>query len=223
MSGSRINFHKSNLYGINVDQWFMEAASTFLSYKVGLLSFKFLGVRVGGDPRKLVMWRDLLLMMKKRLAVWRGIHLNMAGRVVLINSVLNAVPLYSLSFYKAPKKVLKEIVAIQRNFLWGGCEIRKTVNWVSWDTICKTREEGGLGVKNVEIMNVALLSKWKWRILTEKEAVWRDLLEARYGNVKVKVLIGDISVVGKKDSIWWRDILISDNYENLKTIILRGQ
>ncbi|XP_058754370.1 uncharacterized mitochondrial protein AtMg00310-like [Vicia villosa] len=139
----------------------------------------------------------------------------MAGRVVLINSVLNAVSLYSLSFYKAPKKVLKDIVAIQRNFLWGGCEIRKTVNWVSWDTICKTREEGGLGVKNVEIMNVALLSKWKWRILMEKEAVWRDLLEARYGNVKVKVLIGDISVVGKKDSIWWRDILISDNYENL--------
>ncbi|XP_058776599.1 uncharacterized mitochondrial protein AtMg01250-like [Vicia villosa] len=47
MSGSRINFHKSNLYGINVDQWFMEAASTFLSCKVGLLPFKFLGVRVG--------------------------------------------------------------------------------------------------------------------------------------------------------------------------------
>ncbi|XP_058740935.1 uncharacterized protein LOC131613265 [Vicia villosa] len=60
-------------------------------------------------------------------------------------------------------------------------------------------------------MNVALISKWKWRILTEKEAVWR------YGKVKVKVLIGDISVVGKKDSIWWRDLLISDNYENLNS------
>ncbi|XP_058784846.1 uncharacterized mitochondrial protein AtMg01250-like [Vicia villosa] len=69
MSGSHINFHKSNLYDINLDQWFLEAASSFLSCKVGSLPFKLLGVRVGGDPRKLVMWRDLLAMMKKRLAV----------------------------------------------------------------------------------------------------------------------------------------------------------
>lgn len=60
---------------------------------------------------------------------------------------------------------------------------------------------------------MALLSKWKWRILNDKEAVWRDILEEQYGKIKLKVLIGDVSVVDKKDSIWWRDIIISDNYE----------
>ncbi|XP_058742102.1 uncharacterized protein LOC131614547 [Vicia villosa] len=67
----------------------------------------------------------------------------------------------------------------------------------------------------MEILNVALLSKWKWRILMDKEAVWRDILEERYGNIKLKVLVGDLSVVKKKDSIWWRDLLTSDNFENL--------
>ncbi|XP_058752225.1 uncharacterized protein LOC131625382 [Vicia villosa] len=67
----------------------------------------------------------------------------------------------------------------------------------------------------MEILNVALLSKWKWRILTDRDAVWRDLLEERYGNVKLKVLVGDVSVVDNKDSIWWRDLILSDNYENL--------
>ncbi|XP_058741729.1 uncharacterized protein LOC131614118 [Vicia villosa] len=67
----------------------------------------------------------------------------------------------------------------------------------------------------MEVLNVALLSKWKWRILMDKEAVWRDILEERYGNIKLKVLVGDSSVVNKKDSMWWRDLLTSDNYENL--------
>lgn len=68
--------------------------------------------------------------------------------------------------------------------------------------MCKTREEGSLGVKNVEILNATLLSKCKWRILTEKEAVWFGIINHRYGNPALKVLIGDISVVNKKDSIW---------------------
>lgn len=64
----------------------------------------------------------------------------------------------------------------------------------------------------MEIMNIFLLSKWKWGILTEDEAIWSDILTARCENAKRKVLIGDISVVEKNDSIWWRDLLISDNF-----------
>lgn len=45
-----------------------------------------------------------------------------------------------------------------------------------WDTVCKVCDEGGLGVKNVEEMDVALLSKWKWRILANEKAVWRGIL-----------------------------------------------
>lgn len=75
---------------------------------------------------------------------------------------------------------------------------------------------GGLGIKNVEIMNVALLGKWKWRIFTDKKAVWRNILKSRYIKPESKILIGDISVVAKLDSIWWRDLLISENYVNLR-------
>ncbi|XP_058756083.1 uncharacterized protein LOC131629310 [Vicia villosa] len=161
MSSSRINFHKINIYGINVGDWYLEATSSFLSCKVGSFPFKFLAVRVGDNPRKLSMWKELIMMLRKRWCVWRASHLSMAGRVVLINSILNAISIYSLSFYKAPKKVLNEVRSIQSKFIWTGGDLKKLINWVCWYTVCKTREEGGLGVKNVEIMNVALLSKWK--------------------------------------------------------------
>ncbi|XP_058765967.1 uncharacterized protein LOC131639491 [Vicia villosa] len=65
-------------------------------------------------------------------------------------------------------------------------------------------------------MNVALISKWKWRLIVEKEAIWRDIIIARYGNVRLKVLVGDNSVLERKDSIWWRDLILPDNYENLQ-------
>ncbi|XP_058722219.1 uncharacterized protein LOC131594138 [Vicia villosa] len=169
MSGLGINFLKSNIFGINVGDWFLEAASSFISCKVGSLPFKYLGVKVGGSPRSTSMWKDLIVFIRKRLAVWR-----------------------------ASTKMLNEIRAIQSNFLWSGGDVRKSIHWVCWDTVCKTKEEGGLGIKNVEIMNVALISKWKWRILNENDAVWSGILKARYGKVKLKVLVGDVAVVDRR-------------------------
>jgi hypothetical protein len=39
---------------------------------------------------------------------------------------------------------------------------------MKWVDVFKRREEDGLGVKCIEKINVALLCKWKWRILNGK-------------------------------------------------------
>jgi hypothetical protein len=41
---------------------------------------------------------------------------------VLLNAVLNAIPIFYLSFLKMPLKVRKKVIRIQREFLWGGGE-----------------------------------------------------------------------------------------------------
>jgi hypothetical protein len=47
-----VNFHKSQLIGINVQHtWLLDAAGT-LNCKVGSFPTKYLGVPIGGDPRK---------------------------------------------------------------------------------------------------------------------------------------------------------------------------
>ena len=43
-------------------------------------------------------------------------------------------------------------------------------------------ENGGLGVKDIQKVNYALLTKWKWRLGVGEEGVWRDVIESKYGN-----------------------------------------
>lgn len=95
----------------------------------------------------------------------------MGGRVVLLNAVLTSLPVYYLSFYKAPKKVINSLIQIQRRFLWGGLGEGRKISWVSWGVVCRPREEGGLGVRNLFIFNLALIGKWRWRMLYEGEGL----------------------------------------------------
>jgi hypothetical protein len=57
---------------------------------------------------------------KAKLNSWGNRYISLGGRIVLLNSVLNSVPIFYLSFLKMPVKVIKKVEAIQRNFLWGG-------------------------------------------------------------------------------------------------------
>ena len=33
---------------------------------------------------------------------------------------------------------------------------------VRWNMVCLVKRKGGLGVRNLALMNIALLSKWNW-------------------------------------------------------------
>lgn len=51
------------------------------------------------------------------ISLWKGNNVSFGGRLVLINVVLNSIPLIFFSFYRVPKIVLDEVINIQRPFL----------------------------------------------------------------------------------------------------------
>jgi hypothetical protein len=190
VSGLKINFVKSKLYGVNIDSSFLAAGATFLSCRSDVIPFKFLGIPVGANPRRKETWNPVVESMSKRLSSWNRHHLSYGGRITLINSVLSSLPLYFFSFFKAPRCVLQQLVRLQRNFLWGGGGDGKKLCWVKWNQICSPKDKGGLGVKNLELFNMALLSKWKWHFLCDNDAMWAALLRFRYGHLPTQVLGG---------------------------------
>jgi len=105
--------------------------------------------------------------LKDRLSVWKGRFLSMAGRICLIKSMITVVPLFYLSLFKAPDCVCSSIIRLQRRFLWGWGKEKRPIAWVSWEMVCKPKEEGGIGIRDIRKFNYALLAKWRWRFLIE--------------------------------------------------------
>jgi hypothetical protein len=214
VSGLKINFVKSILIGLNVKTRFLEASASFLSCLSEVVPFKFLGIHVGANPRRQATWKPVVDAMTKRLNSWTSRLISYGGRITLINSVLASLPLYFFSFFKAPCCVIKQLIKIQRNVLWGGGLGDRRLCCVKWDQICLPKEQGGLGVKNLAIFNKSLLGKWKWRVLSEDDAVWSDLLHFRYGHLPSKLLTGVTLSNDVKSSLWWRDIIGLDRESN---------
>jgi hypothetical protein len=116
----KVNFHKSKLYGVNLDDSFLRASSSFLHSEVDSTPFRFLGIPVGANLRRRATWSPILDSLKKRLCAWNGRNLSIGGRVTLTKSILSSLPLY-FSFFKAPVCVLKELVSIySKKILVGG-------------------------------------------------------------------------------------------------------
>jgi len=71
--------------------------------------------------------------------VWGNKYISFGGRIVLLNSVLNSIPIFYLSMFKMPVQVWKRIVRVQREFLLGGVGGGKKISWVKWDAVCNPK------------------------------------------------------------------------------------
>jgi hypothetical protein len=206
VSGLKVNFWKSSLMGVNVSQDFLWLASVFLNCKVSSVPFIYLGLPVGANSRRLATWEPLINSLRKRLGAWSNKFVSLGGRIVLLNSVLNAIPIFYLSFMKIPVQVWKIVKRIQREFLWGCRRGSKRVNWIKWEDVCKPKRLGGLGVRDLRLVNISLLTKWRWRLLNGGNSLWREVIRSKYGD----------EVIGRVDwneggrpwfsSLWWKDI-----------------
>lgn len=58
---------------------------------------------------------------------------------------------------------------------------KKKYHLVKWEEVCRPKEMGGLGVIDLDIMNVCLLCKWIWKLENEK-GVWQELVRKKYLN-----------------------------------------
>ena len=126
----------------------------------------------------------------------------LGGRVTLIKSVLTSIPIYFFSFFRVTKVVAEKLVRVQRRFLWGGGLDQNKIAWVSWKSICLPKEKGGLGIKDINQFNFALLGKWLWNLMQNKGELWARVLESKYGGWRG---LFEVDRVGA-ESVWWGDL-----------------
>ena len=103
------------------------------------------------------------------------------GKVTLIKSILSSLPTYFLSLFPVPAKVANHMKKLRRDFLWSSIDAPK-MPLVEWVKFCMMLQNGGLGIQRLRQFNYALLDKWLWRYRTERNALWRKVIEAKYGD-----------------------------------------
>jgi hypothetical protein len=104
-------------------------------------------------------------------------------------------------------------------FFWEGIGDKKKFHWVNWPAVCRLKDQGGLGVINSRFMNIALLSKWIWRLFdpSEQDKLWFKLLHAKYVNA------GNIFATNTQGgSQFWRSLNKIKQYFKLGSRFLVG-
>lgn len=67
-----------------------------------------------------------------------------------------------------PKSVCYKIDRVVRKFLWGDGDTTNKVHLISWNKICVSKKNGGLGINKSYERNLAFLAKLYWRVLNEQ-------------------------------------------------------
>jgi hypothetical protein len=116
----------------------------------------------------------------KRVQGWMEQSLSAAGKEVLIKAVAQAIPTYSMSCFKLSRGLCKHVNGLLRNFWWGSREGKRKTYWVAWEDITKPKQWGGLGSRDLEMFNLALLARQAWRLLQDPESLSARILKAVY-------------------------------------------
>lgn len=102
-----------------------------------------------------------------------------AGKETLIKSVATAIPSYPMSCFKFPISLCNEINSILANFWWGNSD-SNGVHWKSWNFLCNSKTDGGLGFRNLVNFNDSLLAKQAWRLSQHPLSLCARVLTQRY-------------------------------------------
>ena len=111
MSGLRLNYSKSCFITWNSSDhgWARD-----ISRSIGCLHskcpFTYLGFPLGDNMNRCSAWKSVLEKIHNKLSSLKAKILSRAGRLTLIKSVLNSLPVYYMSMFKMSKSIALKIV-----------------------------------------------------------------------------------------------------------------
>jgi len=120
---------------------------------------------------------------KAKFTTVKANKLNHVGRLTYIQSVLSSIHVYYMSTVLFSKTFVHRITAIIRRFWWTGVQDdnpTSPIAYCSWDDICQSKENGGLGIRDLYTVNKSLLTQAAWNIATNKNHFLSSVIKAKY-------------------------------------------
>ncbi|XP_026438275.1 uncharacterized protein LOC113336817 [Papaver somniferum] len=205
-SGQLINFSKSGIFfSKNTDPSIADSISDTMKVQRIDTSDKYLGSPLFTNRSKIQAFKPGVNKLKLRLAGWKS-TLSTAGKVTMIKTITSTSNIYQMNCFKLLKGTCKEINNIQRNFFWNKDQDKpKGLFYIAWDAVNKPKGLGGLGFKNMEYFNLAMISKIAWRLIEEPHSLWTSTMKASHFPNKEVIIM---ETKPKNTDSWiWKGIL----------------
>ena len=138
----------------------------------------------------------------KLIQGWKEKFLSRAGKEILVKAVAQAIPIYAMSCFDITKSFCDEISSMVCRYWWNNQDEERH-HWLSWQCLTKPKTEGGLGLRDLDIFNLAMLARQGWRLLQDPESLCGRVLRAKY--FPDGKLLGAVPAPGISYS--WRSIL----------------
>ncbi|CAJ2636059.1 unnamed protein product [Trifolium pratense] len=181
-SGQTINLQKSEFYcSRNVHADLREEIAHQLGVTQVLGTGKYLGLPSMIGRSKKSTFKFIKDRIWKKINSWSSRHLSQAGREVMIKSILQSIPTYVMSIFLRPKTLLDDIEKMLNSFWWGHSGNNgRGLHWLSWERLSVSKDYGGMGFKNLQAFNMAMLGKQAWNLITRPSNLVTKLLKAKY-------------------------------------------
>ncbi|KAG8062309.1 hypothetical protein GUJ93_ZPchr0003g17029 [Zizania palustris] len=186
---------------INIPADERECIARTFGCPLGTLPMPYLGLPLGLKAPRFQDFNSLTSRIEKRLAA-TSFWLSSAGKLQIVNSVLSALPTYTMGMFQLPVKVIQQIDTARRHCLWRGHnQAAPSKSLVKWSQVCRPKAKGGLGVLNLTGQNNALLMKHLDKLFNRANVPWVDLIwQTYYHNGTLPHLSS------RRGSAWWKGI-----------------
>lgn len=141
---------------------------------------KYLGLPALIGHSQLQSFKEIEGRIWDRICGWKEKFLSQAGKEVLLKVVLQAIPTYTMSVFQIPKILCKQINSMLQRFWWGHKKNLSKVAWMKWERLGRAKGIGGLGFRDIECFNKALLAKQGWRLVQSPDSFVAQVMKAKY-------------------------------------------
>ncbi len=123
-------------------------------------------------------YENMITKSKNQLQKWKANSLSQEGRSLLIKTNLSAKPVYTMQSFMLPKNILQDLDNINKKFYWNKGDKHRPL--IHWDEVCRSKKNGGTGIRKAEEVNIALQLKLLWKIIAEPDNVWVQIIKEKY-------------------------------------------
>lgn len=164
LSGQAVNYQKSAIFfSSNVRRDKQAEIKSILQVHSDIGNSKYLDLPSLIGKSKKSVFNYLKDKVWTKIKSWNTKLLSRAGKAVLLRNVAQTIPAYTMSCFLIPKTLCQEMERMMNAFWWSSnSSNNKGIKWLSWSSMSMSKKQGGLGFRDLDGFNLALLGKQCW-------------------------------------------------------------